>query len=173
MIVDIQDNGRSEIWQTLIGLQKEYNLTTFVETGTQEGSTSEAVCDSFECAYSIESDSYNYNLAVNRLKGRNVNLILGSSGIELPRLLITNKITKALFWLDAHGNEHDETAENQIPLELKAIKDHAPESLVAIDDVIQHEGKFKINDTYWFEIPEFWDIKHFPNMQIMILWKKP
>lgn len=86
--------------------------------------------DSFDRMFSIEIRGTNPALLDEFPVGK-LHLYGGSSGSLLADILQQHKITRALFWLDAHANDKPD----QLPAELAAIECHAPESLVVVDDI--------------------------------------
>jgi hypothetical protein len=81
-----------------------FNLETFVETGTCEGDTVEAVRPYFKNIYSIELHPNRYERCVNRFSGiNNIHLFLGDSEVILSELLNKLPNRNILFWLDAHA----------------------------------------------------------------------
>jgi hypothetical protein len=81
---------------------KQFKLRILVETGTYLGDMIHALRKDFGKIYSVEIDRDLHDRARERFKRRrNVELILGDSGRELPGILA--KISQpALFWLDGH-----------------------------------------------------------------------
>ena len=85
------------------------------------------------------------------------------------------KITRALFWLDAHGNEtfFKDDGNNQVPKELEAITQYAPNSLVVIDDITwekaipNEETKRWVNRSYEFVVPQGWEVKYVDRTAIL------
>jgi len=142
----------------LLELAQRFNLRDFVETGTQSGNMFRAMQGHFDRTFTIEilgapadlySDFSNVNSAF---------MFTGSSGDRLPEILRDYKITRALFWLDAHGNQtwYKDDGNNQVLKELDAIAQYAPDSLVVIDDITFASGKFWVNDSYEFLVPSGW-----------------
>ncbi len=93
--------------------QARYGLENFVETGTFEGGTVEAMRHVFKTAYSMELDAGYYTDVTKKFVGvRGVHLMYGDSAVLLPQLMDANPdLTKnTLFWLDAHaGNPFRDT----------------------------------------------------------------
>ena len=81
---------------------QRYGLKIFIETGTFYGDTIQALKGNFREIYSIELDEALHRQAQSRFSNfKEITLILGDSGDELPKLLsqISNP---SLIWLDAH-----------------------------------------------------------------------
>lgn len=157
------------IQSLLMALGEHFQLKDFVETGTQSGNTIAAVHKSFNRVYSVEIFKPFYESALTRfVNTENIHLVLGSSGDILADLLQKENITKALFWLDAHGEGKATEEGDQIHKELKAIKENASDSLVVIDDVIKGDG-YVVNFTYPFQTPVGWEEVYIHNMSLLIL----
>ena len=120
----------------IVRLAKYCHLHTFIETGTAQGDTIEAVKDAFINIFSIELSSKLFNRASNRFKNDiTVRIFHGSSGDSLETIVNMAPLP-ALFWLDAHGTSDDLPGNgDQTEEELTTIVDLAPHSLVLIDDV--------------------------------------
>lgn len=159
-------HGDYMIHRLLVALGKHFDLRVFVETGTQAGNTVEAVRPYFEKVYSIELSEPCVEACRARFVGaQNVCLVQGSSGKELGPLLIRERLDKALIWLDAH----DRSQPDQIPEELRAIKDFSPNSLVVIDDVRHGSGGYVIDDRFQFCVPAEWRQNFVGQMNLLIL----
>lgn len=87
-------------------LSEEFNISTFVETGTYEGSGTKYAYDSgFHQIHTIEIDPDYYLAANYRFKDfANIFLHLGSSHLVISNLINSPflKEENVLFWLDAH-----------------------------------------------------------------------
>lgn len=171
--------------ERLIRLAKLFNIRDFFETGTQGGHLFRDVQGHFDRAFTIElADGQAPGLVAEFAGSDRVFLFTGSSGDRLGELLKEHKITRALFWLDAHGNEtfFVDDGKNQVPKELAAIAQYAPDSLVVIDDVIFQNSrhwngknwtgvgsKFKhwLNTSYEFVVPEGWEVKYLDREAIL------
>jgi hypothetical protein len=158
--------------KSLVSLGKKFGLKDFVETGTnfvdngQMGGTFLAVQKYFDRAFTIDLvEKLSPALTNLFVDSDRVFLFCGSSGDRLGPILQEHKITRALFWLDAHGNEtsYVDDGNNQVPRELEAITKYAPDSLVVIDDVTwakaepEHETKRWVNSSYELVIPPGWE----------------
>lgn len=117
-------------------LRSIFDLSLFVETGTCRGDTLDALQDYFDELHSIELHRGLHNYAVERFEGKDhIHLIYGNSNVMLAKVL--EKISKpCLIFIDAHATGGD-CADEGLPLEeeLAAIYEHAPTSLVVIDDM--------------------------------------
>ena len=105
-------------------LAKEYNIRTFIETGTYLGAMVQAVSNEFEKIYTVELDKKLYRRAKFIFKNnRKIRVILGDSEKKLPVLI--NKIhSPTIFWLDAHysrGITSKGKLESPIKAELRCI----------------------------------------------------
>jgi hypothetical protein len=124
----------------LIGRKKDRKI--FIETGTADGDGVECALKSgFETIYSIELNPVLFENCKNRFKdNENVNLICGSSEIELPKIL--EKIDEPfILWLDAHWSGGDyigELMDVYLPKELNSIIEYSEkfyDSVLMIDDM--------------------------------------
>jgi hypothetical protein len=126
-------------------LGQKYNCKALVETGTYKGDMIFAQLNNFEDLYSIELSPQYHSEALTRFKNnKHVNLIIGDSGTELPKL--TPKLNKkTLFWLDGHycgGITALSTIECPIFAELDAIfTSNAERHMILIDDARDFVGK--------------------------------
>ena len=86
----------------LARFQRQYGLTTFVETGTFKGDTLAAMADLGLNCVSIELSDLYFERARARFAGTpNVTLRHGDAGEELPKVVAALD-RPALFWLDGH-----------------------------------------------------------------------
>lgn len=124
--------------ELLIYLGKQFNLKTFVETGTCDGGTLMGVYNYFDNCYSIELSDYYYNISKERFKHiDNVYLFKGNSSIILREILEKLHAWESnfLFWLDAHSSGGLTANEGDpLPEEIKSIMELRPDALVVIDD---------------------------------------
>ena len=119
-------------------LQAVRPLTAFVEAGTYEGDSVEAVRPMFEELHTIELSASLYAHATERFaEDPRVHVHHGSSAEVLPELARKLKRKAALYWLDAHWcDERSAGREQQCDLlaELDAIGALNNRSVVLIDD---------------------------------------
>jgi len=140
------------------GLKRDYNLSSFVETGTFEGDAVEMASQtSFFPIFSIELVPKYWDLSVKRFSGKedSINILLGSSKERLPDI-IPNIQGSALWWLDAHlpslcGMRVD-SIEDKFPLETElrfmAASRDLSKDVIIIDDLrIYEEGPFKAGNS--------------------------
>ena len=87
----------------------------------------------------------------------------------MAEVLEKNRITLALFWLDAHGNQtyFKDDGLNQIPQEFEAIEKWAPNSLVVVDDITHEKGKVWVNCSYEFKVPRGWVVRYIGRLAIL------
>ncbi len=129
----------------VLEFKKRFNPNVFIETGTYRGDMVEAVKNYFGKIYTIELGEELHKKAQKRFaKDKHIELILGDSGIELPKIL-SRLNEPAQFWLDAHGSQ-GETVYGEIftPIEeeLKAILNHSIKNhVILIDDARCFNGK--------------------------------
>src|SRR6266568_1016334 len=139
--------------ELLVALAKQFGLQDFVETGTSYGGTFRAVEGYFKRAFTIEFHGVKPELAAIYSFSDIVHLFAGVSGDRLAEILQRYAVTRALFWLDAHTNVTPvDDGQNQVPKELAAIAQFAPDSLVVIDDITFENGRYRVNSSYDFEI---------------------
>jgi hypothetical protein len=124
-------------------LGKKFNLETFIETGTADGTTSDQVRDGFKDVYTIEFTSHWHENAMARFAGTNVHPIRGDSKTRLRELLLEIPNTRTLFFLDAHFHGPPQPdgkpgvlLNDPLPGEIPAIMELRPDSLIVIDDQI-------------------------------------
>lgn len=117
-------------------LGEEFDLRILVETGTCEASTIEALHNDFDEIHSIELSLHYYNISKQRTANfKNVHLYQGNSDYLLGEVLFKIRKPRLLFWLDAHSSGGMTANEGDpLPHEIKAILDHAPNSIIVIDD---------------------------------------
>lgn len=151
----------------LISFGKHFNLKDFVETGTWAGDTFRNVREHFDRAFTI--DVAGVGVSKDIVESERFFFFCGSSGERLGEILQTFKITKALFWLDAHGNETNfvDDGNNQVPKELEAITQYAPDSLVVVDDITLVRRKYWVNSSYEFKVPDGWEVTYSGRWAIM------
>jgi hypothetical protein len=151
----------------LIALGKQFDLRDFVETGTNAGGTFRTVRDSFDRAFTIDLTEN----ASDFVESEKFFFFRGSSGERLGEIIQTHKIERALFLLDAHMNQtfYVDDGNNQVPKELEAIALYAPTSLIVIDDITKHKGKYWVNDSYEFTAPEGWQVRYKLPARIAVL----
>lgn len=148
--------------QKILGIHgiktEEYDI--FVETGLYDGRNissmfSSGYFNSIEKAYSIELNSNYIDLAYSnfpQLRGSNVALLHGDSGILLENILEENNEKKIILWLDAHysgaeTSKSEKFGECPILSELKSIRKLKNKPMVIIDDF----GCFLPETPYYYE----------------------
>lgn len=152
----------------LIQLGEHFNVRDFVETGTQQGNTFRAMKGHFARRFTI--DIHGQELVVEELS-ENSFAFKGSSGDLLGGILQKHNIIRALFWLDAHGPQtfYVDDGNNQVPKELEAVAQYAPDSLIVIDDITEARGTVWINDSYKLVIPNSWTAEIFLSQRCAVL----
>lgn len=119
-------------------LQENLELEIFVETGTFQGETLQAVSSYFREIHSVELSAELHELAASKFRNSpHIHLYQGNSAQTLVE--IRSKISApALYWLDAHWCVSDKTAgeKSQCPLldELAALDPLRESDVVLIDD---------------------------------------
>ena len=155
----------------LLELARHFGLRDFVETGTLIGSMLRAMSGNFDRMFTVELNGCPPELYSDFSRDKDVHFFTGSSSDLLPTILQDYNIKRALFWLDAHGNQtwYKDDGNNQVPKELEAIEKYSPNSLVVIDDITQANGKIWVNDSYEFVIPSGWQCQLRLHSRVAIL----
>lgn len=129
--------GLGDCKQLMLVLKNEYNLPTFVETGTFQGGTSVWAAEHFQKVFTIEFAKHIYeatSTAYSHVK--NIEFLWGHTKEQL-KLVVPQLKEPALFWLDAHWMGGGTAGENdECPLleELQIINDSECEHFILIDD---------------------------------------
>jgi len=114
-------------------LQKEFDLTIAIETGTCYGYTTAFLAEFYNEVRTIEISEEYLNIAkINRLNDLpNVKTNKGSSGVDMSKLL-NGCVNDTFIFLDAHWSD------KYCPLkdELRAIADTGIEPVIAIHDFV-------------------------------------
>jgi hypothetical protein len=122
----------------ILHYMRKFKIRHLVETGTHLGETVDFISSiKGYSVTSIELDDSFYLNACKRFQGRkNVTLIHGDSGTELPK--ICKQLDKpAVFWLDGHfsgSNTAKGIYETPIMAELNAITGTSDNHVVLVDD---------------------------------------
>lgn len=122
----------------LLRYQKQRRFSTFIETGTFTGEMIHAMRPHFARLISIEMAPAIFEATKRRFAGdARVELLLGDSGVLLPRVLSTLN-HPALFWLDGHymgGTTARADQDSPVRAELAALLHHpVRRHMVLIDD---------------------------------------
>jgi hypothetical protein len=121
-------------------IQREFNISSFVETGTYMGETADWAAGLFKDVYTIELSETFYKKSVEKYGDRpNIRFLQGSSLSVLSDLLKGN-LPISLFWLDAHFSEGGTAGEEiQCPLldEIRIILKKNARHFIFIDDARQ------------------------------------
>lgn len=123
--------------ELLIYLGYHFILKTFIETGTCDGGTLEAVYNRFRNSYSIELSDYYYKISSEKFKDVDKVKLFHGNSATLLREVINDYVwdNSCLFWLDAHSSGGKTANEGDpLPEEIRAIVELSPDSLVVIDD---------------------------------------
>lgn len=94
--------GSEEIAGIVASLIEKWDITTFVETGTQRGATALWASDRVDQVITVELDEVRYDESCDNLKGAGVLQLLGDSADALRRMTF-NPNERVLFYLDAHS----------------------------------------------------------------------
>jgi len=113
--------------------------SVFMETGTFQGDTAEALRAQFTQIYTVELSERLAEAARKRLASyRNITVLQGASAEVVGKIAETYRQEGVLFWLDAHWCSADSTAgeASQCPLleEIGAIEWLNDSSAILIDD---------------------------------------
>jgi len=109
-------------------LQREFALSTFVETGTGQGTSVLWAERNFATCISIEIDPSLYCQFQERYPHNSIEAWYGDSGIDL-KFAVQELYVPALFWLDGHTDDHCPVIE-----ELAAINASSLDHIIMIDD---------------------------------------
>jgi len=120
-------------------LQDSCNFQFFVETGTFNGDTVDAVKPHFNKVYSVELSEILYKAAKKRfIDDDKVEIFHGDSSEILKNISAQLSDETVLYWLDAHWCVADNTSgdKSQCPLlnEIKNINTLNGDSVILIDD---------------------------------------
>ncbi|MHC4240158.1 MAG: hypothetical protein ACYSUC_10455 [Planctomycetota bacterium] len=122
-----------------LALRDEFNITTFVETGTYKARTAAWAASEFDRVITIEAQKKRYEGAARRYrKQKRIRFVYGDSRTKLKPVLARLR-KPALVWLDAHwcGNyEQSLGTPGECPLreELEALRNCSTNHLILIDD---------------------------------------
>ncbi len=118
-------------------LKNEYNLPTFVETGTFQGDTSVWASQHFQKVFTVEFAKHIYeSTSIIYSHVKNIEFLWGHTKEQL-KLVVPQLNEPALFWLDAHWMGGGTAGENdECPLleELQIINNSECEHFILIDD---------------------------------------
>ena len=118
-------------------LRSQFQVSTFVETGTYQGNTAAWAGEHFKHVFTIEGSPEFHRAAQERYRAnRNIEFLLGDSRSQLREVVSRLAGTPALFWLDAHWMPGSFGEGHECPLleEIAAIYQSATEHLILIDD---------------------------------------
>lgn len=129
--------GLGDCRQLMLVLKNEYNLPTFVETGTWKGDTSVWASQHFQKVFTVEFAKHIYESTSSMYSHvKNIEFLWGHTKEQL-KLVVPQLKEPALFWLDAHWMGGGTAGENdECPLleELEIIKNSECEHFILIDD---------------------------------------
>ena len=110
-------------------LQREFGLSTFVESGLGQGTSALWAERHFDTCISVENDLELINKFTNNYPNSNARIICGDSGVEFA-FLIHGIASPALFWLDGHTDDY-----TPIIAELASINASQLDHIVMVDDL--------------------------------------
>ena len=123
----------------IISTHEEYDVKTYIETGTWQGDQVLKAAQVFDTVYGIELNEHWFNVSVDKnSEYENVHMIHGDTQLELPKLLEKHKDTPLFILLDAHFFQTDPPLDKSFfPLwkELDMIRKRDVRDIIAIDDV--------------------------------------
>ena len=121
----------------MLVLKNEYNLPTFVETGTWKGDTSVWASQHFQKVFTVEFAKHIYESTSSIYSHvKNIEFLWGHTKDQL-KFIVPQLNEPALFWLDAHWMGGGTAGENdECPLleELEIINNSEWEHFILIDD---------------------------------------
>jgi hypothetical protein len=95
-------SGDNILAETILQLQKEFNLTTAIETGTYKGATTLWLNEHFEDVHTTEIDSRLYDNLRKAFKGTKIKLWCAGSQEALPEILNYISDSRPFIFLDSH-----------------------------------------------------------------------
>lgn len=124
--------------------QQRFSLTTFIETGTYQGWTVDAMLTVCNKIYSVELDPTLAINAQNKFQScKHVKIIQGDSAQVLEQIL-AQVTDRCLFWLDGHfSGDGTGSADKETPImeELYAIGNHSRnDHIILVDDARLFDG---------------------------------
>ncbi|MEG4213947.1 FkbM family methyltransferase [Microcoleus sp. Pol14C6] len=129
--------GLGDCKQLMLVLKNEYNLPTFVETGTWKGGTSVWAAQHFQQVFTIEFAKHIYESTSSTYSHiKNIEFLWGHTKEQL-KFVVPQLNEPALFWLDAHwmgGGTAGEDDECPLLEELEIINNSECEHFILIDD---------------------------------------
>lgn len=123
--------------QLVLLLKKQFNIHSFVETGTFNGGTCTWAAEHFKNVITIENSKVIYERTSAKFKHlSNIEFLFGHS-LEHLKNLVSKLNEPAIFWLDAHWSGGETYGVNdECPLieELKIINSAKVNHIILIDD---------------------------------------
>jgi hypothetical protein len=95
-------SGDNILAETILQLQKEFNLTTAIETGTYKGATTIWLNEHFADVHTTEIDSRLYDNLRKAFKGTKIKLWCAGSQEALPEILNYISDSRPFIFLDSH-----------------------------------------------------------------------
>ena len=126
--------------EVILNYARNYNIRCFVETGTADAGTTNAMVPYFDYLWTIEIDPALYEHACLIFENAHkVVCILGDSAVKLPEVVeaLNQAGTPAIFWLDGHycGGATRGEVDSPVISELETLLVKAPlGSVILIDD---------------------------------------
>lgn len=95
-------SGDNILAETILQLQKEFNLTTAIETGTYKGATTLWLNEHFDDVHTTEIDSRLYDNLRKTFNGTKIKLWCAGSQEALPEILNYISDSRPFIFLDSH-----------------------------------------------------------------------
>lgn len=126
-------------------LANKYSITTFIETGTYLGTTTQAVKENFSKIFTVEIDPKLYQRAKKKFKHDSKVIVKMGDSVKILPQILKDINAPCLFWLDAHysgGITSKGEFETPIISELRNIFKHKIKNhIILIDDARDFTGK--------------------------------
>ncbi len=123
--------------ESILELQKKFNYSYFLETGTLHGEMVYKLYDHFANLITIELSENLYLAAKKRLRNhKKIQFFNGDSGKVLPQI-ITEISSPCIFWLDAHfseGNTAKGDKDTPVEEEINCVLSQPLNHIILIDD---------------------------------------
>lgn len=124
-----------ELLNYTLEFSKKFNIDTFFETGTYHGDSARIASRHFKRVITVENDSQNYNISLQRLAGiENCELHFGNSP-EIMDSLVDENSSNIFFFLDAHWYDYWPLLDELAVITKKKIK-----PVIAIHDFFVPDG---------------------------------
>lgn len=156
----------------VLSLKSMFNITSFVETGTNEGGTTEWAADHFDIVHTAEASEPIFARSSARLSARkNVTCHFGQSPAVLAKLI--HELPPSIFWLDAHWCGHETaglSAECPLIAEMSVIMPYFSKHLILVDDarLFLQPPPYGHETTHWPSLDDIF--RAVPAQSYTVLW---